>query len=235
MRGHVGRDLLPGHAAVARAVQVLRAVVDGVLVEGRNLHRRDALEAVGQLAARVAVERLRAYPVLLLIGGRQVERLNWPLQLPYTRSGFARLGIIGPVSQPGPVRKPWPSPKRQAGHDHRRIVLLRAVDAIRILVVHGHLIDFGGRLVILRTPGAAAIQRNVGAAVVRLHHELRVLRIDPDIVVVAMRRVGAAERLAAIGASKPVFVADENDIGIVGIDAQRRVIERPRDDRALRR
>ena len=82
MGGEVGLDLFPGDAAVARAVQELRAVVDGVRVVRRDFHRRNALEAVGELAARVAVERLRADPVLLLVGGGQVERLNWPLQLP---------------------------------------------------------------------------------------------------------------------------------------------------------
>ena len=76
--------------------------------------------------------------------------------------------MIGPGLAAGTDAEILPIAQRQAGHDHGGVVLLRAVDAIGILIVHRDLIDFRGRLIVLRAPGAAAIERDVGAAVVRL-------------------------------------------------------------------
>src|SRR3712207_8042484 len=57
---HDALPIFPRHALVARAMHVLRAVVQGRRVVWRDLHRRDALEAVDEILPRVAVERLRA-------------------------------------------------------------------------------------------------------------------------------------------------------------------------------
>ena len=59
-------------------------------------------------------------------------------------------------------------------HADRGIVLLRAVEPIRVLVVDGDVIELCGELVVDGRPGVAAVVRHTGAAVVALNHALRV-------------------------------------------------------------
>ena len=49
-------------------------------------------------------------------------------------------------------------------------------------------------------------------------------------MVVTMRDALSMEAFAAVGAFEPAFVADENDIAVIWIDAQGAVVERPRGD-----
>src|SRR5204863_9505200 len=65
----------------------------------------------------------------------------------------------------------------------RRVVLLRAADAIREMIGGDDVIELRRRLILLR-PGAAAVERHVGAAVVALDHALRAVGCDPEVVVV---------------------------------------------------
>src|SRR5271166_1476814 len=71
------------------------------------------------------------------------------------------------------------TPIGRAWHRDRRVVLLRRVDAVRVAVVDVDAIELRGRLVVDRRPGDAAIERHTGAAIVALHHAVRVDRIDP--------------------------------------------------------
>ncbi len=194
----------------------------------RDLHRRDALEAVDQFVASIAVQRLRADPVALFIGGAQIEPGELALATPVDQFGMPPVGNDRARLAARTGAETLPVAGRQAGHDHGSVVLLRAVDPVGILVVHRHLVDLGGGLVGLRAPGASAVQRNVGAAVVGLNHELRVARVDPDIVMIAMRRGRGAKALAAVHALVPALVADEEKIGVVRIDPEGGVVERPR-------
>ena len=70
----------------------------------------------------------------------------------------------------------------------RAVVLLGAVQPIGKLLVHADSIDLRGRLILLRGPGCAAGERDVGAAVVAIDHLLRIERVDPQVVVIGMRR-----------------------------------------------
>src|ERR1041384_1671655 len=74
-----------------------------------------------------------------------------------------------------------------ARNDERRVVLLRAVEFVRKLIVDPDAVNFRGRLIHLRRPRATAVSRNVSATVIRLDHNLTVFGIDPDVVIVAMR------------------------------------------------
>src|SRR5204863_1030493 len=73
MQSEMGADFLPRHAAIPRAVQVLRAVVNHARIVRGKLHRRNALETVNQIAAGVAVQRLRADPIALLVCRVQIQ------------------------------------------------------------------------------------------------------------------------------------------------------------------
>src|SRR5690242_11925258 len=86
---------------------------------------------------------------------------------------------------------------RAARDAHGGVVLLRAVDVVRKIVVEGHAIELRRRL-ILFGPTAAAIQRDIRATVVTLDHAIGIVGRDPKIVVIAVRYGNAGERAAAV-------------------------------------
>ena len=81
----------------------------------RDLHGGDALEAVHEIAARVAVERLGADPIVLFVAVAEVEPAELALATAVDDSGLSLSGMIGPVSQPGPTRKSCPLPRGRLG------------------------------------------------------------------------------------------------------------------------
>src|SRR3712207_8242915 len=76
-------------ALVARAVHVLRAVVERRRVVGGHLHRRHALEPVDEVLPRVAVERLRADPILLLLPAAERDRKSTRLNSSHANISYA--------------------------------------------------------------------------------------------------------------------------------------------------
>src|SRR2546423_8385358 len=92
-------------------------------------------------------------------------------------SGFARTDGV-------PVGKSNGAVVTATGRGDRAAILLRAIDAVRKLVVHGHVIELRSRLVIPGTPGLAAIHADAGALVATENHALRVRRINPKGVVI---------------------------------------------------
>src|SRR4029077_7646517 len=92
----------------------------------------------------------------------------------------------------------------------RRVVLLRAEDAEGGVGVGRDAVELRRRLVVLGRPGPAAVVGDGGAAVVRFDHPQRVVGIDPEVVVVAVRDADAGEALAA------VLGVEEEDVG--GVD-----------------
>ncbi len=213
---------------------MLRTVIDGVGLDRRHFQRRDALEAEAQILRVRPVQRLTANPILLLVAvGAQIE----PAELALAAGPYHQRIINLGDDRPGFAARPFHIGLAGAGglrrDDQCRIVLLRAIEAVGKLVVHRDLVDFGRGLVGLYRPGAATIARHVGAAIIGLHDQLAVLRVDPHIVVVAVRGGLVLEALAAIGGAEPVLVADEQLVGVVGVDAQRGVIEGPRGQLAV--
>src|SRR5690242_12395042 len=67
---------------------------------------------------------------------------------------------------------------RAARDAHGRVVLLRAVYVVRKIVVERDAIKLCGRLVLFG-PTAAAVERNVCAAVVALNHAVWIVGRDP--------------------------------------------------------
>src|SRR5205814_9076375 len=102
--GEVGRHFLPGHSFVARAMHELRAVIDRARIPGRDLHGRDTLKAVQKVRGDVAVERLRADPVLLFLSRTKAHAAELSFAGTVDRVRVVGCGMIGPVSQPGPFR-----------------------------------------------------------------------------------------------------------------------------------
>ena len=68
--------------------------------------------------------------------------------------------------------------RRAADDAHCRIILLRAVDVIRKIIIESDAIELRGGLVLL-APAASGVERNVGAAVVALNHAIRIVGRNP--------------------------------------------------------
>src|SRR5262249_53701864 len=76
---------------------------------------------------------------------------------------------------------------RRARHRDAAVVLLRAVDPVGEAVVGGDAVELRGGLVANRRPGAAAVVAHRAAAVGAEDHALRVVGIQPQVVVVPDR------------------------------------------------
>src|SRR5207253_918907 len=96
-----------------------------------------------------------------------------------------------------------------ARHRHRGVVLLRTVDAIRRLRVGDHVIELGRRLVVDRRPALAAVLGDDRAAVVAVDDPIRIPRVDPEVVVIAVRdRLLPPSSASTIAYTRPDFAAD---------------------------
>ena len=97
----------------------------------------------------------------------------------------------------------------------RGVVLLRAADVIRKVRRRDDVIELCGREILVR-PGLAAVDADLGAAVVGLDHAIGVLRIDPEIVRVAVAHAPhGAEGLAAVGGLHERHVVVVDDVRVL--------------------
>ena len=113
---------------------------------------------------------------------------------------------------------------RSAGDRHGGVVLLRAVHAIGKRVVRDHVVELRGGLVVLLRPREPAVMADVHAAVVALDHPLGIRGIDPQIVVVAMRRADGAEGATAVVRSHALHVEHPDHVGVERIGEDVRVV-----------
>ena len=97
------------------------------------------------------------------------------------------------------------------------VVLLRAVDAVGPLIVGAHVVELRGRLIVDGRPRLPAVERHAGAAVVALDHAAVIRGVDPEVVIVAVRRGDLAERLAAVGGLPQGVVGDPHGVDIHGV------------------
>ena len=223
-------DLLPRCTVVARAVQKLRTIVQHLRIVRRQRHRRGALHAVVEIAAVVAIQRLRTDPVVLRHSGVDVHQGVLPLAVAMNEILVARMrNDRTRFTARTRAHRAHVEHVVVARHDVRAVVLLRHVELVRKRVVEPHPVKLGRGLYILRAPRLASIVRHVGAAIVRLHHRVAVGGVDPDVVIVAVWRAERRHRLAAVGTLVKRFGAREHHVGIRRIGAERRVVERTRD------
>ena len=112
--------------------------------------------------------------------------------------------------------------------DHRTVVLLAAVQLVRKAVIHRHVIKLRRGLIVLRAPTLATIQRDRRAAIVRIDQVIRVGRVDPEAVIVAMRGGHIGERAPAVDALEQWRVAHPHHLGVLRIGRDVHVIPRAR-------
>src|SRR5215475_12946677 len=102
-------------------------------------------------------------------------------------------------------------------HADGRVILLRTVHAVGELVVRGDMVELRRQLVVNGRPGVAAVEADAGAAVVALDHTLRVARVDPQVVVVAVRGGHLYEGSAAVGRFPGLVIEDPDRIGVLRV------------------
>ena len=100
------------------------------------------------------------------------------------------------------------TPFRCAGHTDGCVVLLRAVNPVRKLVINIHPVNLCGRLVVNGGPGLSTVETDISAAIVALYHALVVERIYPKIVVVTMRCRNFVKIFSAVGRFPHLEIGD---------------------------
>ena len=224
--GEIGRDALPRVAAIPGTEEELRRDVDDallrrargdgrvpveaqlLLVQGLRLHvarrHRPAIDAPDEAALRFDVDRLRIGGI-----GHCPEAVTAVEVLP---APVADSAAVSGVADPGAV------------------VLQPAVDVVGVRSVEGHVIELRDRKVLLLPPPVPAVEGLPEPAVVAADDVLRILRVDPEIVPVAVRSsAGVGEAATPILADDQVEVRLEEAVGIGGIDDQPREVEGPPD------
>ena len=164
-----------------------------------HLDGHDALEPERQVRGIHTVQVHEAHVVLLLLTGVLAIAAETALAvrindvriagLGYRRTGLATADGL-PVARVATRRAVL---RWIARHHDRRVVLLTRVQPVREAVVDVDLVELGGRLVVLRRPSHAAVERDVGTTVVGLNPDVRVVGVDPHVVVVPVRCANALE------------------------------------------
>src|SRR5215831_1415985 len=191
LRGKIGADNGPTLPASAGFEDDLAAVVDSVVVEGIDGQRRSPVAAILQVAWR-RVERMnpradgtRAFGLgvpasdfVAVTTGPDDVRIGW-IGKSETRFASAHATLPTGFHDAAVFER-----RRDAGPAHVRAVLHVGIDVIRNLVVHGDVVHLANWK--LNTMEAAPVNgRNVEAAVVGDDKAIGILRIDPDVVIVA--------------------------------------------------
>ena len=89
------------------------------------------------------------------------------------------------------------------------------------------MVELGRRLVTLRGPACASVRAHIGAAVVGLNHPVRIIGIDPQPVIVAMRNADRPEGLSTIVGAVHACVENVDTIHGAGIGKNMRVVKGP--------
>ena len=196
--GEVGGDAVPGFAMVARAKEELRANVERALVGLAEVDGR--VPVVAQLFFAVEGQRLDvARLVRLPVHAANLATLRFRVEV---------VGVSGVGEHPEAIATVHVLPlvagdaARVRRRTHPRTVVLQpAVNAVRAVHVDAHVIELRDGKVVRLPPLVAAIIRIPHTAVIGGDDEVRELRIDPDVVEVAVcPTADGAEALAAIGA-----------------------------------
>ncbi len=226
----IGADHFPALALVARPVDHLRGDVERLRIVRRHHHREGPPEAEVDVGRAPAVVRLGV--------GRDVAHLLGAPVIAMQPVMIGRVDDVGVGGVRGDVAvlaaaDGFPLLDRDAAmvgaarHRDGGVVLLGRVDAIRHLVVDGHVIELRRGLIEDRRPRLAAVEGDGRTAVVAFDHPQRVLRVDPQVVVVAVRHRHLRKGRAAVGRLEQVDVERPQHVGVLGVGEDMVVVPRP--------
>ncbi len=222
----VAADRLPRLPAVGRFKQDIGRMIDRLRVMGRNDNWSGPLEAVFQILAAVAggIGGIDA-DIARLAEAVVVARNDAPV---FARVNNFRIGRVGgrearfaaadlePIAQAD--ARATQAIARSAGAAQ---VLHAAGDAVGHAIVASNVIELRNRQG-WGMPGLAAVGRDVHAAIVAVDDPLRVLGIDPNVVMIAVvRAFNLFDRFAAIDRSQQVNLREIDDIGVARINGKR--------------
>ena len=114
----------------------------------------------------------------------------------------------------GAVAQSDGAPLGRTGHRNRGVVLLRAVHAVRVLVVNVEAIKLRRFLVVNARPTLATVVRHAGAAVIAFNHAPGVGGVDPQVVVVTVRCRHFGEVNATIGGLPHLQIGDVDGVDL---------------------
>src|SRR5215472_9013571 len=238
LRGKIGADNGPTLPAVAGFEDDLAAVVDSVVVEGIDGQRRSPVAAISQVAGR-RIERMnpradgtRAFglgvppsDLVTIAACPNNIRIGW-IGKSETRFASAHATLPTGFHDAAVFER-----RRDAGPAHVGAVLHVGVDVVRNLVVHSDVIHLADRK--LHAQEAAAVNGgDVQAAVVGDDETVGILRIDPNVVIVAAPG-DFFEKFAAIERFEKTAVGDVDFVVVAGGHGDANVISRAADELAL--
>ena len=106
---------------------------------------------------------------------------------------------------------------RAGRHADRAVVLLRAIDAVGELCVGREMVELRGQLVVNSGESLSAVVAYARAAVVAFDHASRIARVNPEVVVVAVRGIHLCPRLAAVNRLPRAVVEHPRGVGVLGV------------------
>src|SRR4029450_3664103 len=107
------------------------------------------------------------------------------------------------------------------------VAVPRALNPVGPLIVRAHVVELRGRLIVDGRPRLAAVERHAGAPVVALDHAAGAARIDPEVVVVTVRRRHLREALAAVDGLPQGVVHHPQGVGVARIGDYVHVVPGP--------
>ena len=197
---------VPGLSAVGRLPHVLRRGVEHVRIDGREDDRERPLPALLHRARRLAREEARIRAHLAQLAGAAIEpreeRCRCSRRRRRCRSSSGRARCSRARRRPAVVaaarrcrgrHRRRPPPRLVAArHAQRAVVLLRAADVIRHVLGRDHVIELRRS----ENPGRPGALRDVARCSVTAPPPslpsttcFGVVRIDPEVVVIAVRAV----------------------------------------------
>ena len=116
------------------------------------------------------------------------------------------------------------STSSQAVNSNGTIVLLSSVDSVGKMVVGRHSVELSGRLIHATGPVRTSAETDLAAAIVRDDQMVRVIGVDPKVVVINVGRSNPAKRLASVLASPEPNVQAVDFVNVVRASIDSRVV-----------
>ena len=230
----IAGDPVPRRALVLRAPYVLRGRVQRARIVQREVDREGPLEALRHVFHSDAIvvaepHRYVATRVGALVVARELTHVAateghvWILRID------GDVGVLAPRHRK-PVTLADEAVVRPAGDRNRTVVLLCTIKAIRLLIVGRDVVKLRRGLITLRAPRTAAVQRDGRAAIVAVDETVRIFRVDPHDVRVAVRHSHRRERAAAVYRAMHGEIHDVHGVLVHRVRREAHVVEGPHDE-----
>ena len=242
--GEIAADPLPRVAAIRRLPHVLRRGVEDVGIDVGEDDRVRPLPAFLDRARRLAGEEARVGADLLQLAGAAIQPRD---ERAVIRAGVVDVEIlwigrdVAGLTAAHLVRRHGRNPSepaagddaasafaRIARHAQRAVVLLRAAHVIRHVLGRDHMVELPGREILGRPRPLRRcdVECDRTAAVVGDGDVLRIVGVDPEVVIVAVRAsADRHDRLAAVGRAEGARVQHVDGVLVARVGEHVRVVE----------